>query len=1470
MTVERIKKLDINNRPIFTGLYGYSFGDEYFIEENLCKYSFTQELYRYLRSEGFTTLFYNTEFNFFSYEESQLETFFFKKPEEILYENNSNSSCTSRRRFVAPIASPNGHNRRRGIRLKSEEVQKQSNAQHNTKAAGFDCHEETTERLVSHRPNSILVHRMENDSFFQLKSSEDVLKRIFSFIDNNPGHKLAVVFTMPSEISFDIPSKKTVEAGWLSNLQKRYSDQHYSGTNLRLIVSYDTKDVVALYKSFESFKNDSRFFFKEWFKEQLFPNHKGEETDLYKPSDALFHVDRWGRDEVCNVLKRRRVMEGLQHTLAPIPFDDLSLRIWQQFTIKKPGTKKDIDIETVKDLMGLPTNVLDAELQKMDNEKAIDKLKKLRGIDEIIAQFERYIEDLINCQETGETFRKHMVFMGNPGTGKTTVARIFADILREKGVLETGRLHQVTAADLISQFVGHTRIKTQEVCLSARGGVLFIDEAYGLFQSGSADSKTGEDFNQYGREAIEILQQFMENDNTSLVIMAGYPEEMDDFLKNGNIGFDSRIGEQGRFEFKDYEPNILLEIALAQLKGEKYTEQFKQKLNAIFTVLHRFKDKKWANARTAENTISKIKSNYRSKRLTGPYDVDAIPAEYMRLIQVFTSQEEMSITKELDDMIGLEKVKAELHRIFNESSSNRILLEKLGEIDQDMPDLTFVFEGNPGTGKTTVARLMGKILAGYGLLLSPEVKEYSKSSIVSSIRGGSVRLVNQMFDECIGKVLFIDEAYTLANQEGKEAVDQIVQNMTLPKYQGKIAIILAGYPSDMSDLMNINDGIESRFSTRLHFEDYTNEQLTQMYIKYVEKEGKMLAEGCKEKIFAWFCSQNRDDHFGNGRLIKKKLHKEVKALMGKRFRNDTGNHDDNYYKTIFPEDIPGTPEASQYIVDVPEEAHNNSTSLQQSHNLNPKVLPFDKDELLESLKSVKGQQDNVRIIAEEINTWIKDAVKEAPLVFMLAGTSGTGKTFTAETINAALKDYRMVKLNMNEYSSEADSWKLLGSSSGYIGSDEDSPIFAARRETPNLLILFDEIEKAHPSLFTTIMTLMEKGEMGNGHGEVFDFKQSIIVFTTNLAMKELLKLKKESIQNNTDPSSPKFQDAARDILKAAGLKDEISGRVTWVLVYNTLDAPMVAQIAMEKIRKLGNKYGIKINTVHKAYLEEIAKQCADNNEGARPINRMVTRKMKPIFQKACESDECNPTVLYDIDEHFQIIPSSSSDIIPVESLNYDLNVNASESNTDNEPVVIKLSSSSFFDNGYNYESYRKAIGLIELDNGNSGTGSGFLISQDGYILTCAHCTEAKKIVFVKDDDKKKFEANVVYKNELIDIAVLKIDVSNMPYLSISDSVRPLKIGTEIVILGYPSGTDVSENVSAFEGKVSNFIGGIKSYITDAIAAPGSSGGALIAKKDGKVYGVLRGGYKETLGVDINASSDIRDLFKQDDIIIEYI
>ena len=633
MTVERIRNLDISNRPIFTGVYGNSFGQEYYVEENLCKYNFWQELYRYLRSEGYTTVFYNAEFNFFSYEESQLETLFFKKPEEISnIPKSTSSSHTTPRRFIAPIASPNGRNRRRGIRLSQEKPTIQNNPQEESVVAVNTNN--SAKELVSHRPNAILVYKSETDQFFQLKSDEAVLHHVFGFMDKNPGHKLAVVFTMPSEISFG-----NSEDGWITNLQSRYLAQLHSGSNLRLITLYDYKDVKALSEAFHN--NQNGFFFKSWFKDQMFPEYNDNQNDLYKPSQALYYIDTWGKDEVGNVLKRRRILEGLKHTLEPIPFDDLCLRIWQQFTIKESNTKEN-EINTVQELMGLSKEKLEEQLLKMDNEKAMDKLRKLLGMEGIIAQFERYLADLRACRDSGERFRKHMVFMGNPGTGKTTVARIFADVLREEGLLENGRLHQVTVGDLVGQYVGQTRIKTQEVCQKARGGVLFIDEAYGLYQSGSADTGGGGGSNQFGQEVIEVLLQFMENDDTSLVIMAGYPKEMEDLLKNGNAGFNSRIGEQGRFMFEDYKPDVLLKIALSKVKGTGHTEEFSKKLRAIFAALYRFKDTDWANARTAENTISKIKSNYRAKHLTGPLDVNAIPDDLMRLIKVLTPDEEAS------------------------------------------------------------------------------------------------------------------------------------------------------------------------------------------------------------------------------------------------------------------------------------------------------------------------------------------------------------------------------------------------------------------------------------------------------------------------------------------------------------------------------------------------------------------------------------------------------------------------------------------------------------------------------------------------------------------------------------------------------------------------------------------------------------------------------------------------------------
>ena len=864
-----------------------------------------------------------------------------------------------------------------------------------------------------------------------------------------------------------------------------------------------------------------------------------------------------------------------------------------------------------------------------------------------------------------------------------------------------------------------------------------------------------------------------------------------------------------------------------------------------------------------------------------------------------------------------ELLTSSLARIHGQQDNMEVIAKKvvtwINRPDDAKKPLVFMFAGTSGTGKTYTAETITECLASYGFVfVKLPMNEYKGEDDKSKLLGSPTGYVGSeedapifaarrkseklvvLFDEMekahesiFEIIMTLMEKGELTNGKGerfdfKQSIIVFTTNLAMEKLiKRKKELLKSGLKIDSFEFQDsikgilknngIKDWVCGRINSVFVFNTLGKEDILQIAVEEIRELGKIYnleVNNISPVVLQWIASRMEGSNEG-ARPIVNSVANNLEAVFSEysKLRTECNKN----CKEKLSSRLVDITDNLKIIESKTEHSLSVGEIIERNKDITKtkKTISFNKDQLKIALRAVKGQQDNVDLIVETTNTWLRKAKKNKPLVYMLAGTSGTGKTYTVETVSAALEDYKMVKLNMNEYHSEGDTWKLLGSSSGYIGSDKESPIFAARRESEKLVILFDEIEKAHDSLFTTIMTLMEKGEMANGHGETFDFKQSIVFFTTNHAMKELLKLKKESVSNHVDVSSQEFQDAAKGVLKAAKLNVAVSGRIDWLLVYNTLDASVVAQIAWEKVRSLGLEYEININQVPQSFLAEVSSQCKESDEGARPINRVVTNRLESVFQEAYESDTFNPNLLYDINEHFNIIPSSSDSIIPVESLTFGLDVEEEEQSINNGPVTIKLSSNPFFEDGYNYDNYRKATGLIKLDNGNLGTGSGFLISQDGYILTCAHCTEANKISFVKDDDKKEYEASVIYKNDLIDIAILKIDANDMPCLSISDSVRPLKVGAEIVIMAYPSGTDISDNISAFEGKVSNFNNANKTYITDAVAAPGSSGGALVAKKDGKVYGVLQGGYKETLEVDVNASFDIRNLFKQNDLVIEF-
>ncbi len=478
---------------------------------------------------------------------------------------------------------------------------------------------------------------------------------------------------------------------------------------------------------------------------------------------------------------------------------------------------------------------------------------------------------------------QHFVFLGPPGTGKTSVARVVAKIFYAFGLLDTPLVVEAQRADLVGEYLGATAIKTNELVNSALGGVLFIDEAYSLVNDSEGQG------DRFGHEAIQALLKRAEDDRTELIIiLAGYEKQMEGFLAS-NPGLNSRFGL--RVKFPTYSPAELM--ALAELYLEQHGEILEADARpALWRMMEDVGRRRLAdelgNGRFVRSLLEKA-GRARDVRIMAD-GAEPSPAELVTLESSDLERAGAELTArfrgysqaptlesalaELDELVGLEPVKRQVHEIAAQLRVAR-LRERQG-LSSQPPVRHFVFTGPPGTGKTTVARILGRIFTALGLLVRPEVIEAHRADLVGEHLGSTAIKTGKLIDSALGGVLFIDEAYSLYNAGysggdayGSEAVATLLKRAEDDR--DRLVIVLAGYPADMDRFLRSNPGLASRFSVRIGFPSYSPDELCRIAEVIAEQHGDAFEPDAKPvltEIFQTAAARGQIDELGNGRFAR--------------------------------------------------------------------------------------------------------------------------------------------------------------------------------------------------------------------------------------------------------------------------------------------------------------------------------------------------------------------------------------------------------------------------------------------------------------------------------------------------------------------------------------------------------------------------------------------------------------------------
>ena len=487
----------------------------------------------------------------------------------------------------------------------------------------------------------------------------------------------------------------------------------------------------------------------------------------------------------------------------------------------------------------------------------IERLDEMIGLDDVKKEIKTIKENAEKNHDTAAEASYHMFFLGNPGTGKTVVADIVARLFWAMELRTSKKVVNVAIQDIISQYnEGETIQKMKDKVQEAMGGVLFIDEAYLFAES------------DWGRKAFQVLLTEMENNRNNLtVILAGYEERLQ-ALKDINPGIDNRI--RIKLHFKDYSKEEKLKIFKLFLKKNNEEKETKYHLSPeAEQKLLRVLDSCEGNGRGVRNVfdytlqkagnVEEITENH----IYDPHEIH--PDEADKVIQ--------DINREF---IGMENLKDRLKQYFKRIQWNVQRNKILGITKPSNYAYRIRFTGPPGTGKTSIARYMGRFFHAMGITETDGFQECGATSLKGAYVGHAQKAVNNLFHENRGKVIFIDEIYSLYNPDAhqddsfsREVIDTLVRCLTAEEYQSTV-VIVAGYKDRVDKFMEANPGLASRIPDEIEFQNYSANDCYKIFVAEAQKHQYEVLDGCQEKLEAYFQAEidKNQSNFGNARDVK--------------------------------------------------------------------------------------------------------------------------------------------------------------------------------------------------------------------------------------------------------------------------------------------------------------------------------------------------------------------------------------------------------------------------------------------------------------------------------------------------------------------------------------------------------------------------------------------------------------------------